>query len=362
MVEVGKIRDKTLVLNGGYISIFRGGKLVWKKKYMAYLLPDGNSYMYRRRVRITELSGKTLTNYQIKIVLGAGDPIFAHARSAGEDIRFCYYPEEEMLSYWIEKYDPVAEEAIIWVKVPEIPANSEIEIYMYYANQEVPSASDGVATFEFFDDFKDASAWVITGTNPDKITINEAEGRIEWSNLTKNETTRAYRQVSGIGSLNRFVIEVDKMKFTSISTYAHSYFATIGNGSDTPDVLDTHIGFSAPYPSDNLNPRVKIAGTSYSPPAIEGVGWSSYRWISIVKNDDTVIYHVYTDAERTSEVADSPKSNADAALSGADFGDYIFAVSAYDVNQSYSHSGHYYRLKIRKYTEPEPSVSVGVEE
>jgi len=155
MVEIGKIRDKTLVLNGGYISIFRGGKLIWKKCYMPYTLPDGNIYWYRRRVRITELSGNTLTDYQIKIEIEAGDPIFAHARSAGEDIRFCYYPEAKMIPHWIEKYDPVAEEAIIWVKVPEIPANSEIEIYMYYGNPEVASASDGFAVFDFFDDFED---------------------------------------------------------------------------------------------------------------------------------------------------------------------------------------------------------------
>ena len=157
MVEVGKIGDKTLVLNGRYISIFREGKLVWGKKYMPYALPDGNSYWYRRRVRITELSGNTLTDYQIKIEIGAGDPIFAHARSAGEDIRFCYYPEEEMLSYWIEKYDPVAEEAIIWVKVPSIPANGETKIRMYYGNPSAMAVSNGDKVFEFFDDFERTS-------------------------------------------------------------------------------------------------------------------------------------------------------------------------------------------------------------
>jgi len=147
MVEVGKIGDKTLVLDGRYISIFKARELLWKKAYMGYLLPDGNLYMYRRRVRITELSGNTLTDYQVKIEIGAGDPIFAHARSAGEDIRFCYYPEENMIPHWIEKFDPVAEEAIIWVKVPSIPANSEIEIYMYYGNPTVASGSDASATF-----------------------------------------------------------------------------------------------------------------------------------------------------------------------------------------------------------------------
>ena len=155
MVEVGKFGDKTIVIDSRYISVFKAGKLLKKYKYMIYLLPDGYVYLYRRPISITEKSGKDLTDYQVKIVISGDDPIWQHARSAGEDIRFCRYAEEQMLSYWIEKYDSTNKEAIIWVKVPSIPANSTIDIFMYYGNEEVTSKSDGVATFVFFDDFDD---------------------------------------------------------------------------------------------------------------------------------------------------------------------------------------------------------------
>jgi len=168
MVEVGKIGDKTLVLDGRYISIFRGRKLINRWAYMGYLLPDGNAYIYRRKVHIKELSGNTLTDYQVKIVLGAGDPIFAHARSAGEDIRFCYYPEEEMLSYWIEKFDPDAEEAIIWVKVPSIPANSEIEIYCYSDDTEILTEEGWMSLREVVENKKHIK---VATLNPEKDVV-----------------------------------------------------------------------------------------------------------------------------------------------------------------------------------------------
>jgi len=162
MVEVSKFGDKTIVIDSRYISIFKAGKLLKKVAYMPYELPDGNRYKYRRPIIIIERSGKDLTNYQVKIEIVGDDPIWGHARSDGADIRFCYYEEEQMLNYWIEKYDPTNKEAIIWVKVPSIPANSKTIIFMYYGNREVASASDGEATFDFFDDFntKDTDKWI----------------------------------------------------------------------------------------------------------------------------------------------------------------------------------------------------------
>ncbi|MCW7079444.1 MAG: DUF2341 domain-containing protein, partial [Canidatus Methanoxibalbensis ujae] len=77
---------------------------------------------------------------------------FAHAQSNGEDIRFTN-EEGNLLDYWIEEWDAVNETAKVWVKVPSIPANSSVVIYMYYGNPYASSASNGDATFEFFDDF-----------------------------------------------------------------------------------------------------------------------------------------------------------------------------------------------------------------
>jgi len=343
MVEVGKIRDRTLVLNGGYISIFRGGKLVWKEKYMAYLLPDGNSYIYRRRVRITELSGKTLKYYQVKIEIGAGDPIFTHARSAGEDIRFCYYPEEEMLSYWIEKYDPDAEEAIIWVKVPEIPANSEIEIYMYYGNPEVASASDGEATFEFFDDFEKYEI----DTQPsayEKIKIGD------WGS-------------AGAGTWG--VKEDDGNKVLN---------------TDTPNNGDYGI--------------IKIVDVSLENAVIEAkaklvshVDWDTIGLYARYKDTSHYIRAIGTQRDSFMEIRETDEGTYQRLSKSFSFGVwYSLKLVCYESNAKfyidndmvelstapvrigefglwYGEANNYYdNIRIRKYTSPEPSVSIGGEE
>jgi len=126
-----------------------------------------SGWSYRRAVTITEQSGSTLTDYQVRIDLNSSNFDFSKANSDGSDIRFTEDDGETLLPYWIEKWDNVSEEAVIWVKVPSIPANSDVTIYMYYGNSEAVSESDGEAVFEFFDDFEgsslDTNKWVKTG-------------------------------------------------------------------------------------------------------------------------------------------------------------------------------------------------------
>jgi len=333
MVEVGKIGDKTLVLDGRYISIFRGGKFVWKKAYMAYILPDGNLYMYRRRVRITELSGNTLTDYQVKIEIGAGDPIFAHARSAGEDIRFCYYPEEEMLSYWIEKFDPDAEEAIIWVKVPEIPANSEIEIYMYYGNPDVASASDGEATFEFFDDFEG------TDLDPDKWSELAAGGSYSVSDsiLTVQGGAGAWEEIGA------------KQQFSPPHIYEH-YLKSAEQlcealGVDDRSATGSCIGSCVDLARSNAPDKWEADREGSFTSVTRTVSFSDkFHVVSFYVSDAKVEYYVdyVKDAEITTNVPKDPLGFFEGCKdNGTAWIDWV---------------------RVRKYAPVEPSVSVGAEE
>ncbi|RLG66798.1 hypothetical protein DRN89_00090, partial [archaeon] len=110
------------------------------------------NFKYRRAIKITEQSGSDLTDYQVLIELNSTNFDFSHAQTNGEDIRFAD-TDGNLLSYWIEEWDSVNKKAKVWVKVPSIPANSSVEIWMYYGNPKLTSASDGEATFDFFDDF-----------------------------------------------------------------------------------------------------------------------------------------------------------------------------------------------------------------
>jgi hypothetical protein len=73
------------------------------------------------------------------------------------DMRFAWYnsscEEWYELPYWIENlvnYTHVD----IWVKVPNIPANNQTKIRMYYGNNYAINRSNGYNVFYVFDDFE----------------------------------------------------------------------------------------------------------------------------------------------------------------------------------------------------------------
>ncbi len=129
---------------------------------------------------ITERSGVTLANFQVKISLNASFN-WSAVNPDASDIRFTTSDGFTQLNYWIEDWDYINKEATIWVKIPQLPANSQVTIYMYYGNPSATGigwhttssggwyAGDGDAVFDFFDDFEgsslNTSKWVINAAN-----------------------------------------------------------------------------------------------------------------------------------------------------------------------------------------------------
>ena len=125
---------------------------------------DGYLFKYRRTITILEQSGSDLTDYQVCIDLNAANFDFSHFLNEGKDLRFTD-ASGNLLDYWVESMDIAAQQATIWVKVPSIPANSTVDIYMYYGNSEANSVSNAEATFAFFDDFNITNAVSTNGGN-----------------------------------------------------------------------------------------------------------------------------------------------------------------------------------------------------
>jgi len=115
---------------------------------------DG-SWQYYRDINIQENCGNTLVNYQVMVELNNTNfPV--EADISGADIRFTDANDDE-LSYWIESWDYVNNNSIIWVNVSSIPAGGSAIIRMWYGNPLAESAINGDATFEFFDDYDESS-------------------------------------------------------------------------------------------------------------------------------------------------------------------------------------------------------------
>jgi len=150
-----------------------------------------SSWTKRKKIMIEENSGNDLTDYQIKMSVSYDSDM----QPDYDDLRFVD-SGGNLLDYWIETSNPA--NAVIWVKIPSIPESSTTTVYMYYGNALASSVSDGVVTFDWFDDF--AGAHTITdytiedvgNTNtPSNWAINTVNGILyQHSNIYWNGNQR----------------------------------------------------------------------------------------------------------------------------------------------------------------------------
>jgi hypothetical protein len=99
------------------------------------------NWNYRKPIKISNTGSSALTNYQILVNTDTAILISAgKMKSYGEDIRFTDSDGFTLLNYWIESGINTASTKI-WIKVPSIPASSTKTIYMYYGNPDATSVS-----------------------------------------------------------------------------------------------------------------------------------------------------------------------------------------------------------------------------
>lgn len=70
----------------------------------------------------------------VLIRLHDGNFQFAGAKDDGSDLRFVSEDNKTLLSYHIEKYDPLLSEAFVWVKIPDLKPNAKTSFWLYYGN------------------------------------------------------------------------------------------------------------------------------------------------------------------------------------------------------------------------------------
>jgi len=104
-----------------------------------------SNWRYRIPITIQERSGNNLIDYPINITIDTASLISqGKMRADCGDIRFTYvYPNgtEVRIPYWLD-YGCNTQNTRIWVKVPSIPANGQVTIYMYYGNPYATSESN----------------------------------------------------------------------------------------------------------------------------------------------------------------------------------------------------------------------------
>jgi hypothetical protein len=138
-----------------------------------------SGWSYRRTVYVdNSFSSSSLTNFQIIIRLNTAYLISqGKMRSDCGDIRVTD-SSGNLLPIWIDPDTKNTWNTKIYVKVPSIPANAVVTLYLFYGNPDATDVSDGNSVFDFFDDFSgtalDTSKWTAarwTGTGSWSVTV-----------------------------------------------------------------------------------------------------------------------------------------------------------------------------------------------
>ncbi|MEW6606445.1 MAG: DUF2341 domain-containing protein [bacterium] len=109
-----------------------------------------SAWQYQTIVFINNNSNPaTLTDYQVMLTLTPALFDYSRANPDGSDLRF---RNSALLSYWIETWNTNGT-STIWINVPEIPASSTQIITMHYGLSGVAKMNNGENTFDLFDDF-----------------------------------------------------------------------------------------------------------------------------------------------------------------------------------------------------------------
>ena len=75
---------------------------------------------------------------------------FADAKPDGADLRFVATDDHTLLPYHVEKFDPLLNEAFVWVRVPEVKPGVPATFWLYYGNTgaKVVRADDPKGTYD----------------------------------------------------------------------------------------------------------------------------------------------------------------------------------------------------------------------
>ncbi len=74
---------------------------------------------------------------------------FLDVQPNGEDLRFIDGDDQTPLKFHIERFDPVNQMALVWVKVPAVPGgNTPRPVWMYYGNAQAVAAQDAAGTWD----------------------------------------------------------------------------------------------------------------------------------------------------------------------------------------------------------------------
>jgi len=284
-------------------------------------------------IKIVEQSGRELTEYQVKVEIT--DPDFFSKCTDQRYVEFYDEDKQTLLSHYTELFDTANKIAIFWVKVPSIPANGTKMIYLNINTSRTEDLSDGEATFDFFDDFSgdslDTSKWnLVKGTEGSNVFVQNSMLKVT-SNTVLIQSKESFSQGYLIESKHKWV---NPIKWGYI---VHGFRETTSKNAE-------HL-------IHNVGNRLYADGNSidgdFTP---QGEVWYIYRLKAKDNTAKAEIYEILTDGSLELKSSLEGTTTFTSAV--------ITLVERPASYESRITESYWDWVRVRKYTEPEPSVTV----
>ncbi len=227
--------------------------------------------------------GSSLTDYQIKVDVTYD----ADMQPDFDDIRFRDSDGSTELSHWRESYI-ASTSAVFWVKVPSIPSGNKT-IYLYYGNATASSASDGDATFEFFDDFEDGdiSDWFQYGSGT--VQIANDGGNYVLLKTANNDPSGGYSLFNN-GALSNFEVVLRTKRINesggSQNRYGIENSSFSGYGPRMYDFNSLPSNFAIERRTGGISTNLVIKSTS-------AYQWNTWMTVKFRKSGNTLEFELY---------------------------------------------------------------------
>jgi hypothetical protein len=306
---------------------------------------------YAREVRTVtvENSGQEdLQNYPVAVMLDSANFDFAIPSKDGSDLAAWDATTHQAMAAWLESYDPVASKGVLWVKLPDLGAQTSLS-FLLTAGQPagcLAPAFNGYSVFPFFSDVRDVLNW--RASDELSVSDNVVEGPLTIYNRRVIESDGRYNNTPSVVQASNGDLV---LSYNTGSGHSDSPFVILRRSQDdgatwSPEV----VYFSAVKPDPGLartplgdllialvraDPNGDAAG-AYSRSADDGISWAPF---SFFDNPPAKTFVV------------DPLLNIGSTMYGAGYGLYAFGTGYASTVWSSSDDGYNW-TKLSELREP----------
>jgi len=292
-------------------------------------------------ITVSNSVGQALTDYTVKVVLSADN--FGGWDLVAPDGSDIYFTDlrGRPLYYWVESFDKTAKTATIWVKVPNIPANGNATIYMWFGGEN-PYAS-----------YNDPAKAFLAYLGPPYAPGNPPPG---WTLSTSG--TVSY---SSTGTYWDLKVNPGKGSFTGGWYITYSYGIAF-NLTGVVGILEYYILQVVDWSTGTDHEYIGSTAPELSTGPGAGSNWvwgywDGTKWVYLAESAlDDKAWHTIMEIHTTAGRKAYEDGVFKASMSGITSFSPRFSITAWGGSWVFVNLKYYY---ARWYVEPEPTVTLG---